>query len=59
MIIIQHAQSLRVKMNKKAIMWKYIVGIIIGLVILIILILIATKTGSQIKELVTKLGEWL
>ncbi len=46
------------RMNKKAIMWKYIVGIIIGLVILIMLILVATKTGSQIKDLIAKLGEW-
>ncbi|MFC1800535.1 hypothetical protein ACFLYT_00585 [Nanoarchaeota archaeon] len=45
-------------MNKKGIMWKYLVGIIAGLVILLILILMATGTGSQIKGLISKLGEW-
>ena len=46
-------------MNKKGIAWKYVVGIIIGLVILIILIVIAGKTGGQIKDLIAKLAEWL
>ena len=44
--------------SKKGQAFRYIVGLIIGLIILIILIFLANKTGGGITGLIDKLGEW-
>ncbi len=56
--LIVHIWRIKMKLHKKAIAWYYIVGMILGLIILAVMLYMAFVSQGKIHDIIGQMKDW-